>query len=72
MTDGEVVVLTINVKSETETITGVGSGKTYTIRVYVADTDNKLDNLNIYVSQDELDDILDENEIGRASCRERV
>ena len=61
VTDGEVVVLTINVKSETETITGVGSGKTYTIRVYVADTDNKLDNLNIYVSQDELDDILDEN-----------
>ena len=61
VTDGEVVVLTINVKSETETITGTGSGKTYTIRVYIADTDNKLDNLNIYVSQDELDDILDEN-----------
>lgn len=61
VTDGEVVVLTINVKSETETVTGSGSGKTYTIRVYIADTDNKLDDLNLYVSQDELNDILDEN-----------
>ncbi|MCM1130076.1 MAG: cadherin-like beta sandwich domain-containing protein [Roseburia sp.] len=57
--DGEVVELMVNVKSEQETVDGSGSGKNYKIRIYCADTDNKLDNINFYETDDNYTDILD-------------
>ncbi len=61
VSDGEVVSITINVKSETETVLGSGSGNTYNIKVYIADRDNKLDNLNIFKSESEQIDVEDVN-----------
>lgn len=61
-TDGSVVELTIVVKSETETVTGSGAGRTYKIKVYVADTDKTLDDIKFYAAEDDYTDLLDIND----------
>ncbi|MDE7213655.1 MAG: hypothetical protein K2N42_03645 [Anaeroplasmataceae bacterium] len=59
--DGEMAEISVNVKSEVETIRGEGEGKTYNIKVYVADQVHRLDDLHIYVSKEDLTDVLDMN-----------
>ncbi|MDE6656538.1 MAG: cadherin-like beta sandwich domain-containing protein, partial [Anaeroplasmataceae bacterium] len=62
ITDGSMITLTINVKSEVETVTKTGNGRTYTIKIYCADVENKLDDLSLYVSDTDFTDILDIND----------
>lgn len=56
--DGEMSEITVNVKSELDLIGG-GEGKTYVIKVYVAEILHGLDDLKIYVSETDLTDVLD-------------
>ncbi|MDE6656712.1 MAG: hypothetical protein K2J85_06960, partial [Anaeroplasmataceae bacterium] len=56
--DGEMAEISIQVKSEVETIRGEGEGKAYNIKVYVADKTHRLDDLHIYVSKDDLTDVI--------------
>ncbi|MDE7439928.1 MAG: cadherin-like beta sandwich domain-containing protein [Clostridia bacterium] len=58
--DGEMEEITVNVKSGLDLISG-GEGKTYVIKVYVADKLHRLDDLKIYVSETDLTDVLDFN-----------
>lgn len=59
--DGTFQEFSITVKSEVESITGIGAGQTYTIRIYVADTDNHLDDLKVYNTLDTSDELMDKN-----------
>ena len=57
--DGTYQEFNICVKSEVENITGTGAGKNYTIRIYVADKDNKLEDLKMFDSFEGTNEVLD-------------
>ena len=59
--DGTYQEFNICVKSEVENITGTGAGKNYTIRIYVADKDNKLEDLKMFDSFEGTNEVLDTN-----------